>query len=102
MDRHALELSLRAASSRVVLGQQALLSQRRQIGELERYGLDAATAKALLRIYEQSQVMNLFDRDRLRHELDCRAEGGVCPTQETRDSCEYDDIDFHPFERQAA
>jgi hypothetical protein len=68
MDRHTLELNFRAAHARAAQGHQALLRQRQYIRELEQGGLDTATAKALLRIYEQSQAMNLFDRDRLRHE----------------------------------
>jgi hypothetical protein len=69
MDRHTLEHNLRDASARVVSGLQALSRQRQYIGELEQCGLDASEAKALLSLYEQSQAMNLFDRDRLRNAL---------------------------------
>lgn len=69
MDHLALEGSLRAACARVVAGQRALLEQRVQIRELEQCGHDAATARALLRIYEQSQATNILDRNRLYREL---------------------------------
>jgi len=91
MDRHALEFSLRAASARVALGAQALLKQRQHIRELERYGLDSGTAKALLRQYEQSQAMNLFDRDCFRQALEHEA-----------DSSEYDAFDLYYLDRKAA
>jgi hypothetical protein len=65
MDRFALESGLREACARVVAGQRALLEQRVQIRELEQCGHDAATARALLRIYEQSQATNILDRNRL-------------------------------------
>jgi hypothetical protein len=100
MDRHALELNVREASARVVVGQQALLKQRQHIAELQQYGLDAGTAKALLRLYEQSQAMNLFDRDRLRHEL--FRLGDADPPEEARDHREHDAIDLQPIERKAA
>jgi hypothetical protein len=93
MDRHALELNLCQANARVVVGQQALLKQRQHVRDLERYGLEAGTAKALLGIYEQSQAMNLFERERLRHALAHQAPEGIEP---------YDDIDLHYFERKAA
>ena len=69
MDRFALAGSLRAANARVVAGQWALLEQRAQVRELEQCGLDASTAKALLRIYEESQAMSIIDRNRLSHSL---------------------------------
>jgi hypothetical protein len=48
---------------RVVACQQALLSQRVQVRELERSGLDASVAGALLEIYKESKAMALFNRD---------------------------------------
>lgn len=69
MDRLALEGSLREACARVVAGQRALLEQRVQIRELEQCGHDAALARALLRIYEQSQATNILDRNRLYRAL---------------------------------
>ena len=69
MDCFALAGSLRVANARVVAGQWALLEQRAQVRELEQCGLDASPAKALLRIYEQSQAMSIIDRNRLHHAL---------------------------------
>jgi hypothetical protein len=69
MDRFALEGSLREACARVLAGQRALLEQRVQIRELEQCGHNAATAKALLQIYLQSQATNILDRNRLYREL---------------------------------
>src|SRR5258707_971650 len=102
MDRHALEINVREASARVVMGQRALLKQRQQIVEGEKYRLDATAAKALLWLYEQSQAMNLFDRARLRHELACQAVASVDPRQEARDRRKNDGIDPRPIERKAA
>ena len=69
MDRFALANSLRAANARVIAGQWTLLEQRGQIRELEQCGLDASVARALLRIYEQSQAASILDRNRLHHAL---------------------------------
>lgn len=69
MDRFALSGSLRAANARVVAGQWALLEQRAQVRELEQCGLDASPAKALLRIYEESQAISILDRNCLCHAL---------------------------------
>jgi hypothetical protein len=87
MDRFALADSLRVATARVVAGQRALLEQRIQIRELEQCGLDASTAEALLRVYEQSQAMSIFDRNRLYHALTNTAADEPSPVH-------YDDRDF--------
>ena len=87
MDRFALAGSLRAANVRVVAGQWALLEKRAQIRELEQCGLDASTAKALLRVYEESQEMSIFDRNRLYHALATTAADKPAPVH-------YDDRDF--------
>ena len=87
MDRFALADSLRAASARVVAGQWALLEQRVHVRELERCGLDASLAKALLQIYEQSQEMNILDRNQLRQTLTSTATDKPSPVH-------YDDRDF--------
>ena len=63
MDRFRLEHSFRDACARVMACQEALLSQRVQVRELERSGLDASVARALLEIYEESKAMALFNRD---------------------------------------
>ena len=62
MDRFVLERNLRDACARVMACQQALLNQRVQVRELERSGLDASVARALLEIYEESKAMALFNR----------------------------------------
>jgi len=69
MDRFALEGSLNEACARVVAGRCAVLEQRVQIRDLELCGHDAAQARALLRIYEQSQAINILDRNRFYSEL---------------------------------
>ena len=48
MDRFALEHNLRDASARIMACQEALLRQRYQVRELERCGLDASVARALM------------------------------------------------------
>jgi hypothetical protein len=69
MDRFALEHNLRGASARIVACQESLLSQRSQVRELERCGLDASVARALLEIYEESKAMALVNRDSLANTL---------------------------------
>jgi hypothetical protein len=84
MDRFALASSLRAANARVAAGQWALLEQRVQIRELEQCGLDASLARALLRIYEQSQAVSIVDRNRLDRALTSLATDAPSPV-------DYDD-----------
>ncbi|SEO34730.1 hypothetical protein SAMN02990966_01740 [Rhodospirillales bacterium URHD0017] len=84
MDRFALTSSLRAANARVAAGQWALLEQRIQIRELEQCGLDASLARALLRIYEESQAMSILDRNRLNQAL-------TGPAAAERSPVDYDD-----------
>jgi hypothetical protein len=91
MDRFALASSLRAANARVAAGQWALLEQRVQIRELEQSGLDASVARALLRIYEQSQAVSILDRNRLHQAM-------TSPVDEASPVHYDDDIDY----RQAA
>jgi hypothetical protein len=69
MDRFALEHSLRDASARIMGCQEALLSQRSQVRELERCGLDASLARALLEIYEEAKAMAVCNRDSLASTL---------------------------------
>jgi hypothetical protein len=84
MDRFALASSLRAANARVAAGQWALLEQRVQIRELEQSGLDASVARALLRIYEQSQAVSILDRNRLHQAL-------TSPAADVPSPVDYDD-----------
>jgi hypothetical protein len=101
MDRYALQHCFRDACSRVVSDRQALLRQRQHILELERCGLDAAPARALLRAYEHSQAMNLFDRDRLRQALARETVASVDAERRAR-SRQRDVMDLHAVDRKAA
>jgi len=69
MDRFTLEHNLRDAYARLLACQQNLLSQRVQVDELERCGLDASLARALLHTYEESKEMAVFNRDCLSNAL---------------------------------
>jgi hypothetical protein len=80
MDRFALEHNLRDASARIVACQEALLLQRFQVRELERCGLDASLARALLEIYEESKAMALVNRDSLAGTLKMAAFTTAAPT----------------------
>lgn len=100
MDRFALAGSLRAANARVVAGQWALLDQRMQVRELEQRGLDASPAKALLRIYEQSQAISIFDRNRLDRALTSLATDG--PSTVDYDDRGLFDADDGIYHREAA
>ena len=105
MDSFALEQNLRAASARVMAGQQSLLSQRSQIRELEQCGLDAAPARALLRVYEQSQAMAVFDRNRFFSALSAAHDEAheEVPASFNDDEREHDYfIDLDTYHRQAA
>jgi hypothetical protein len=100
MDRFALASSLRAANARVAAGQWALLEQRVQIRELEQCGLDASLARALLRIYEQSQAVSIVDRNRLHRALTSLAADAPSPVDyDDRGLFDADDDIYH---RQAA
>jgi hypothetical protein len=99
MDRFALEHNLRDASARVVACRQALLSQRLQVRELERSGLDASVARALLEIYEESKEMALFNHDCLAQALSrgqFTASVGAAPSIDEAQHVEpfVDDFDY--------
>ena len=83
MDRFALEHNLRGASARIVACQEALLSQRFQVRELERCGLDASVARALLEIYEDSKAMAIVNRDSLASTLKMAAFATAVPVEPT-------------------
>ena len=85
MDRFALEHNLRDASARIVACQEALLSQRYQVRELERCGLDASLARALLEIYEESKAMAVFNRDSLASTLKMAAFTTAAPADPSID-----------------
>jgi hypothetical protein len=101
MDRFALEHNLRGAAARIVACQEALLSQRYQVRELERCGLDASLARALLEIYEESKAMALFNRDSLASTLKMAAFATSAPAEPAIDDPSIDehetfiDDEFH-------
>jgi hypothetical protein len=96
MDRFALEHSLRAASARIVACQETLLSQRFQVRELERCGLDASMARALLEIFEESKEMAVFNRDSLANTLRMATFATAAPTDPSLDDHEtFVDAEFH-------
>jgi hypothetical protein len=96
MDRFALEHNLRNASARIVACQEALLSQRYQVRELERCGLDASLARALLEIYEESKAMAVVNRDSLANTLRMAAFTTAAPADASIDDHEtFFDAEFH-------
>ena len=99
MDRFALEHNLRDACARVAACQEALLSQRIQVRELERSGLDASVARALLDIYEESKEMALFNRDFLAKSLTLaqfsgRTTAALSIDEAANDELFVDDFDY--------
>jgi hypothetical protein len=91
MDRFALEHNLRNASARIVACQEALLLQRFQVRELERCGLDASLARALLEIYEESKVMAVFNRESLASTLKMATFTTTAPADLSIDDPSIDD-----------
>lgn len=103
MDRFALEHNLRDACARVVACQEALLSQRIQVRELERSGLDASVARALLDIYEESKAMALFNRDFVAKSLTLAQFTGGMTVAPAIDDAANDDLFVDDFDyREAA
>jgi hypothetical protein len=86
MDRFALEHNLRNASARIVACQEALLLQRYQVRDLERCGLDASLARALLDIYEEAKTMAVVNRDSLASTLKMAAFTTAAPRDSLADS----------------
>lgn len=96
MDRFALEHTLRDASARIVACQEALLSQRAQVRELERCGLDSSIARALLEIYEESKAMAVFNRDCLADTLRTGIFATAAPAHPSiNDDEPFVDADYH-------
>jgi hypothetical protein len=85
MDRFALEHNLRNASARIVACQEALLLQRYQVRDLERCGLDASLARALLDIYEEAKAMAVVNRDSLASTLKMAAFTTAAPADSLAD-----------------
>jgi hypothetical protein len=104
MDRFTLEHNLRDACVRVAACQEALLSQRVQVRELERSGLDASVARALLDIYEESKAMALFNRDFLAKSLTLAQFASSTTADPSIDDADCDDtfLDDYFFYREAA
>jgi hypothetical protein len=73
-----------------------LLSQRFQVRELERCGLDASLARALLEIYEESKAMAIFNRDSLANALRTANFTTTAPADPSIDDHEtFVDAEFH-------
>ena len=69
MDRALIVQHLAQAERHIASGQQRIERQRQIIGELECDGRDLATAKHLLAQFEETQLLHIKDRDRLKKEL---------------------------------
>ncbi len=69
------EEHLALAESHIAQGEQTVARQRQIVGELERDGHDARTARELLIQFEEILRTHFADRDRLRHELGLAAIG---------------------------
>jgi len=69
MDRALLTNRLYQAERHVANGERHIARQFDLIAELQRDGHDTTEAKALLKKFEELQVMHLNDRDRLLREL---------------------------------
>lgn len=69
MERALVEEHLAQAERHVAEGERHIAEQRARITEAERNGLDTAQAKDLLLTFEETQVLHVADRDRLRVEL---------------------------------
>lgn len=69
MDRYVLAEHLLQAERAVQLGERHIHRQRQIIEELERNSHPAELARDLLRVFEQSQVLHVADRDRLIREM---------------------------------
>jgi hypothetical protein len=104
MDRFHLDHNLRDACARVIACQDALLSQRVQVRELERSGLDASVARALLEIYEESKAMALFNRDCVAKSVALAQGTTGAAVDSSIDDADQDEIflDYDFFYREAA
>jgi hypothetical protein len=71
LNRAQTEARLAQAEQHVAQGERHITRQRELIAELERDGHDvtAASARDLLRLFEELQIMHVADRDRYRREL---------------------------------
>ena len=69
-----VERHLAQAEEAVVLGEHHIARQRALIAELEQKSHDTAQAKQLLATFEETQMLHLAGRDRVRRELDALSE----------------------------
>ncbi len=68
MERAMIERHLVQAEEHVLLGEKHILRQREILAELDRGGHDTTQAAALLVTLEESQILHVADRDRLKEE----------------------------------
>jgi hypothetical protein len=69
MGRELVEKHLAQAEQHVTRGDHILAQQREIIARLRNGGLDTTEARKLLATFEETQAINISDRDRLRQEL---------------------------------
>jgi hypothetical protein len=71
MDRQVLRQHLVQAEARVASGEAHLARQKRVVDELTADGhpVAASSARGLLAVLEESQLLHVADRDRLANEL---------------------------------
>ena len=69
MDRAAMQERLMQAEARVIEGNRRIALQRKLVRELDAHGDDSRAAKRLLAQYEESQLLQVAERDRLAKEL---------------------------------
>lgn len=70
MDRDLLEQRLAAAERNVALGLEAVADQRRYVGAIEAWGLDASYARRMLRALEEMQAGFVEDLAAAGEQLD--------------------------------
>jgi hypothetical protein len=69
MDRALIEAHLALTDEHIAQGERHIARQRDLVSLLSSSGCDTQYARALLQKFEESQVMRLGERDRLRKEL---------------------------------
>jgi hypothetical protein len=73
MDRALAEQHLTLAERLIAQSQSLIVRQRQLIAEIEGNGHDSATARELLRQFQETQAIHVADRDRLLKELGAMA-----------------------------
>ena len=69
MDREKLQQYLKDAERNVAQSTMHVVEQNALVVRLGRHGLDTADARRLLELFEESRMLYLAERDRLRREL---------------------------------